>query len=325
VKEKLMSNSFQALVGVSPAIQHVCKLILRLAASDENVLITGETGTGKEVVARLIFEHSKRTSKRFIALNCGAIPESLFESELFGHERGAFTGASQTRRGHFELASGGVLLLDDLDDMPLRVQVKLLRALQEGEIMRVGGEVPIKVDVRVISTTKQMLRGMTDNGTFRQDLYFRLNVLPIHLPPLRERVEDILPLVYHFLKRYQTQRKIDFDPTILRLFTEYHWPGNVRELENLVARMGSLSSSDLIDSSHLPGFLKEQLLRDTRSQPILGGLNLKDEIMKVERRLLQWALTTAGGNQSHAAALLQLSRSTLRSKMQKFAMLKKGH
>jgi two-component system, NtrC family, response regulator AtoC len=316
-----MQNKFQALVGVSPAIQNVCDMIVRLARSDENVLITGETGTGKEVVARLIFEQSRRSRKRLVALNCAAIPESLFESELFGHERGAFTGANQTRRGLFELASGGVLLLDDLDDMPLRVQVKLLRALQEGEIMRVGGELPIKVDVRVISTTKQLLRGMTDKGTFREDLYFRLNVLPIHLPPLRERVEDILPLAYHFLNRSSNENKLDFDPSILRLFMEYHWPGNVRELENLVARMGSMTSSNVIDGTHLPGFLRGRVLRDSRSHALPAGLNLKEEMRKVERRLLTWALTTAGGNQSRAAGLLQLSRTTLRSKMQKHKML----
>jgi two-component system, NtrC family, response regulator AtoC len=320
--EDLMPEIQQTLIGVSPVIQRVRDLIRRIALSDGNVLITGETGTGKEVVAHLVHQQSNRHKERFIALNCAAIPESLFESELFGHERGAFTGANQTRRGHFELASGGVLLLDDMDDMPIRVQVKLLRALQEGEITRVGGEQPIKVDVRVISTTKQLLRGLIDKGVFREDLYFRLNVLPIHIPPLRERVEDILPLAYHFLSSFKRNSDLDFETEIQRLFCEYHWPGNVRELEHLVERMASLATGNKIDGGSLPGFLRQQLLQDKRSRPIFGGMNLQEEINKVEKRILEWALSAAEGNQSRAAGLLQLNRTTLRSKLLKFKIIK---
>ena len=302
----------EALVGSSTNLSEIRDLIQQVARSDANVLITGETGTGKEIVANLIHTLSSRSGMSLVAVNCAAIPEPLFESELFGHERGAFTHALRQRKGRFELASGSTLMLDDVDDMPIHVQVKLLRALQEGEITRVGGEQPIAVNVRTISTTKRYLRELVRENKFREDLYFRLNVLPVHLPPLRERPEDILVLARHFLDLYRENRLMDFSDEVLQSFHEYHWPGNVRELKHLVERVVALSPDNTVRINSLPGFLRTGADLSGEHFPLI---NLPEELQAHERRLLDWAMEAAGGNQTRAAKFLGLSRTTLRSKL----------
>ncbi len=296
-----------------------------VADSDSSVLITGETGTGKELVANLIHESSSRRHKPFVPVSCAIFSETLIESELFGHERGAFTGAIRDRPGRFELAQGGTIFLDDIDDVPLTMQVKLLRVLQNRVVERLGGNRSIPVDVRVVTGTKRDLKSMTAEGTFREDLFYRLNVIPILLPPLRERREDIRPLIDHFIARFYRQRGDDprpVSPGVLQAFLRYPWPGNVRELENACERIAQTCNCDTVRIGCVPAsvlfhkHVEEQApVIETHAHP--SAVSLDQRLSEVESNLISWALKVSGGNKSKAAELLQIKRSTLGDRIKK--------
>jgi DNA-binding NtrC family response regulator len=320
-----MSFSIDSVVvGKSARMRVVFDFIRAIADSESSVLITGETGTGKEVMARLIHHSSPRRRKPFVAVSCAILTETLIETELFGHERGAFTGAVVDRPGRFEMADGGTLFLDDVDDVPPGVQVKLLRSLQQRTVERVGGTRQIPVDVRVITGTKRPLPAMVAEGRFRSDLYYRLDVISIPLPPLRERREDIPLLTDHFLQKYFAGRPVPpLSPTVREAFQRYPWPGNVRELENACERMaqtcscrqvrcGCMPSSVLfhVDPSPAAPALDAPPDGVTRREGS-GIISLDEHLGKVEASLIDWALAASDGNKSKAAELLLISRSTL--------------
>ncbi|MCS6896773.1 MAG: sigma-54 dependent transcriptional regulator [Nitrospira sp.] len=314
----------EQLVGVSEPIKQVMEFVRKVADSDSTVLIQGESGTGKELVARMLHFNSLRRDRPLVPVNCGAIPENLLESELFGHEKGAFTGATHTRMGRFELANGGTIFLDEIGEMSLPLQVKLLRVLQERAFERVGGNRTIQVDVRIIAATNQNLETMVEEKRFRRDLFYRLNVIPIVIPPLRERRSDIPLLIDHFLSRFnQTKRACvtGLSQEALRLLLQYDWPGNIRELENLVERLvvlkkeGEISVSDLpekISRQPRPSESKEQFVRFTED-----GINLMREVEQYEYHLIIEALRKANGVTTRAAQLLQLNRTTLVEKLKR--------
>ncbi|MEN8182303.1 MAG: sigma-54 dependent transcriptional regulator [Myxococcota bacterium] len=322
--------SGQRLVGVSPALLAVFKTIGRVAGSDVPVLITGESGTGKEVAARAIHAASRRGEGPFVALNSAAIPRELLESELFGHERGAFTGAVESRLGRFREAAGGTLFLDEIGDMPIELQAKLLRVLQSGEVTPVGGRRTESVDVRVMAATHRHVDEEVEAGRFREDLLYRLRVVPIHIPPLRERLEDIPVLTEHFLARYSQELGLSprylSDPTLERLLA-HGWPGNVRELENAIKRALVLSNSDVLSPddfsflesptrSERPGLesVMAELAREALAEGDPGDLHHR-LLSRAERPLLEAVLAHTGGNQIRAAALLGINRNTLRKKI----------
>lgn len=306
-------NGYQ-LIGESSAMKKVLDFIKKVANTNASVLIEGETGTGKELVARSIHVESSRAKKNFIAINCAALPENLLESELFGYEKGAFTGALNTKLGRFELGNGGTVFLDEVGEIPLSMQVKLLRFLQEKEFERLGGTQTLKVDVRIITATNRNLKEMVSRGEFREDLYYRLNVLPLYLPPLRERKEDIMILAEHFLAKFSEENRLKkfFSAEALAALRNYPWPGNIRELENVVERAVIISQGDVIGPESLgletPYKRKENLflLPDE-------GVCLED----LEKELFRQALEKAGGNQTKAAVLLGISRSTFLYRLQK--------
>jgi nitrogen regulation protein NR(I) len=328
------------IIGSHRRMQEVYKLIGQVAAKDVTVLITGESGTGKELVARAIYHHSGRKDKPFLAVNCAAIPETLFESELFGHERGAFTGAERTHIGKFERCNGGTLFFDEIGEMPLSTQAKLLRVLQYGEIERVGGSQTIKVNARIIAATNKNLEKAVEQGDFREDLYWRLKVISIHLPPLRERAEDIPALVDYFVSRFSREYQASIlrieDGALARLKL-HTWPGNVRELENAMRRAILLSSGDVILEEHLkfdagiheaaPGREGDQPWQrierklDELIPDLLQvcGEKMHDSVIDmVERKLMSKVLDQCGYNQVKAARVLGVSRNTLRHRMKKF-------
>jgi DNA-binding NtrC family response regulator len=308
--------SIEAFVGVSQAAKKTKDMIKIVAESDASVLITGETGTGKELVANIIHYNSARKDKILVKVSCAILARDVFESELFGHEKGAFTGAFKERIGRFEQANGGTIYLDDVDDIPLELQVKLLRVLQEKEMERVGGNKTIKINTRVIASTKADLRKLAQEGKFREDLYYRLNVFPIHLLPLRERREDIPLLIDYFLKQIAPNKNYYVSPQTLEYLKNYTWPGNVRELKNVVERLVLLSKENEIKVDLLPA---EILQNDCfGSELSLGQLPLDQILMNVERKLIWDALEQANGNQTRAAQILQIPPSTLRSKMKKY-------
>ena len=297
------------VVVLSPRMRRVMKLAQSVASSDTTVLITGESGTGKEVVARHIHRLSARHNKPFVAINCAAIPESLMESELFGHEKGAFTGAAKARAGKFELASGGTLLLDEIGEMPLALQVKLLRALQEREIDRVGSSRSIAVDIRVIATTNRDLKADAMGGRFREDLYYRISVFPLYVPPLRERPEDVKALAEHFLKNFAAalgKQARGFQNEALQLLLGKRWSGNVRELENAVQRAVLLSSTEMIEAGD---FMMDEAASPPESVSHEGGLR------DMERTLILKTLMEVGGNKTLAAKRLGVSSRTIRNKL----------
>lgn len=302
------------IVAASPAMQQVISLVMRAAPSPWTVLIQGETGTGKELIARLLHLLSPRKAGPFIPLNCAAVPEGLFESELFGHEKGAFTGAVSRRRGVFEQAHQGTLLLDEVGELPMMVQAKLLRALQEKSIQRVGGEQFVPVDVRVLAATNRDLKQMTTDGTFREDLYFRLNVIAIDLPPLRQRKEDIPALTHFFLNKYHSKAVID-DQAMGQL-TKYAFPGNIRELEHILQRTITFARSPVISLRDLPAEV-----RTFQNQTIEGDLNTR--LSEVERQMLIEALERSNWVQTRAAESLGISERVLRYKMEKLNIAKK--
>jgi sigma-54 specific flagellar transcriptional regulator A len=306
-------------------------LIAQVANTKANVLILGESGTGKELIAQLVHRGSDRLHAPFIAVNCAAIPVDLLESELFGHEKGAFTGAHSIRQGRFELAVGGTLFLDEIGDMPLSMQAKLLRVLQERQFERVGGSKAIEVDVRVIAATNKNLEAGIEAGTFREDLYYRLNVFPIEIPPLREREEDILLLLNYFLKQFQTREntKITLSLEAQEKLIAYTWPGNIRELANISERLVILCAGKTIELSDLPEEIsktseKSGMHRDDKNMTILIAprFNLKEHMVNMELNYIQEALTQNNGVVSHAAKQLGLQRTTLVEKLKKYGIVR---
>lgn len=303
------------LIFKDPAMARVVELAQRIASSEASVLLTGESGTGKERMARLIHRHSKRASKPFIAVNSAAIPEHLLESELFGHEKGAFTGAVARRVGKFEEAQGGTLLLDEISEMHPRLQAKLLRALQEKEIDRLGGKTPVKVNIRVIATSNRDLKEAVRQGDFREDLYFRLNVMSLHIPPLRERPLDIMVLAQHFIQKYARLNHIPFKPlsaSAQEHLKAYPWDGNVRELENMMHRAVVLNHSEEIYVDHI---LQEALQNRSLAEEDPSGTLVGRTVADVERELILNTLHHCLGNRTQAAQILGISIRTLRNKL----------
>jgi sigma-54 specific flagellar transcriptional regulator A len=340
-------NLFRSLVGTSRAVQHVRQMMEQVADTEASVLILGESGTGKEVVARNLHYHSKRRQGPFVPVNCGAIPAELLESELFGHEKGAFTGAITARSGRFELAEGGTLFLDEIGDMPLPMQVKLLRVLQERTFERVGSNRTQNADVRIIAATHKDLEKMIEEGTFREDLYYRLNVFPIEMAPLRERVEDIPLLMNELISRMEHEKRgsIRFNSAAIMSLCRHDWPGNVRELANLVERMAIMHPYGVIGVMELPKKFRhvddddeqyatslhdEMEERAAISAPMVvpeaqamlpvEGLDLKEYLGNLEQGLIHQALEDAGGVVARAAERLRIRRTTLVEKMRKYGM-----
>ncbi len=314
---------FTNLIGDSDEMQQVFQLIEKIASTNSTVLICGESGTGKELVARAIHYNSDRRDQPMVPVNCGAIPEDLLESELFGYEKGAFTGAMKTRIGRFELAHGGTIFLDEIGDMSPALQVKILRILQEHEFERLGGIKSIKVDIRVIAATHRDLEQAVKKGTFREDLYYRLNVIPLVIPPLRARKYDIPLLAHHFIEKFNVEKKRSIkgiSPEAMNCFTQYNWPGNVRELENLIERLVILKETGTIEREDLP----EKIFGNASSGGLLtapeipeDGISLTTAVSEFEKELIIRALKKSNWVKNRAAKLLQLKRTTLVEKMKK--------
>lgn len=332
-----MSNSFQEIVGIGEAVQKLRSLLEKVSHSTASVLLLGASGTGKEVAARSIHAHSDRASKPFVAINCGAIPAELLESELFGHEKGAFTGAIQTRIGRFEQANGGTLFLDEIGDMPLAMQVKILRVLEEHTFERVGGRTSIETNVRIIAATHRNLEEAIATETFREDLYYRLNVLPIRMPLLRERPEDIPILVKHLLSQMTPKGSISvikLSSETMQYLQHYQWPGNIRELHNLLERLTLLYPGQHIGLSLLPEPYNHFVVNtpeaivtpsvSKRSSLTQISFNLKAHLEEIEKQYIIEALSNAEHVISQAASILGLRRTTLVEKMKKYAISKQG-
>ena len=320
----------EVVVGRSSRMRAVFDFVRVIADSDSSVLVTGETGTGKEMIANLIHQSSSRRHKPFVPVSCAILSETLIESELFGHERGAFTGAIKDRPGRFELAQGGTIFLDDIDDVPMSMQVKLLRVLQNRTIERLGGTRSIPIDVRVITGSKRALKEIVAEGKFRDDLFYRLNVIPINLPPLRERREDVPILMDHFIKRYFRQRNDEpraVAPAVQQAFMRYPWPGNVRELENACERIAQTCTCDTVRVGCVPVSVlfhkyaeDQEPIVETHDHP--SAISLDDRLREVESNLISWALKVSSGNKSKAAELLNIKRSTLGDRIKKLGL---GH
>lgn len=307
----------ETIVGNSGKMQEIFKLIGRFAPTDTTVLIQGESGTGKELIADALQRHSLRRDTPFIKVNCGALPESLLESEIFGHEKGAFTGAVALRPGRFELAEGGTIFLDEVNTMPHSLQVKLLRVLQNRTYERVGGKETLTADVRVIAATNKNLEQEVKAGRFREDLFYRLNILHIGIPPLREHAEDIPVFVDHFLRKYAPARQVVVSPDVVSAFRAYSWPGNVRELENVLQRALVMAQGDIITLDHLPLVLRAEGDLLPRSALKQDGTPMKKIVADVEKELILRALEQSGGNQSEAARMLHINRRQLFEKIKR--------
>jgi transcriptional regulator with GAF, ATPase, and Fis domain len=329
------------VVGGSARMRNIVDFVRVIASGDSSVLITGESGTGKELIANLIHHTSGRRGRPFVPVSCAILSESLIESELFGHERGAFTNAIRERPGRFELADTGTLFLDDIDDVPLSMQVKLLRVLQNRTVERVGGARQIPVDVRVLTGSKRDLRTLVKEGAFREDLFYRLNVIPIHLPPLRDRVEDIPLLVEFFLNRFfreRGQKPKPLSPAMMQAFERYPWPGNVRELENTCERIAQTCVCDAAVAGCIPASIlfhkavaparpaapAPAVPHDAAAADVAGceppAVSLHERIHQVEVASITWALKVTRGNKSKAAALLNIKRSTLGDRIKKLEL-----
>jgi len=320
-----LQYNFGNLIGKSNAMLNVFETIRKISPSSATVLIEGESGTGKELVAKSIHFNSPRRDKPFIAVNCSALAENLLESELFGHERGAFTGAISMKKGRFELADGGSLFLDEISELSQGLQVKLLRALQERNFERVGGVKPIMVDIRIIAATNRKLKEEVIQGRFREDLFYRLNVINVVIPPLRQRLEDIRLLVDHFIKKYAAERKAGpsikgVDTDVERLLYDYTWPGNVRELENAIERAMILCTGDEIRVFDLPREFKDNLYNTLHFDGIPATAKLYETLELVEKVMIKRALKITNNVQSHAAELLGIGKSGLNQKLKKFNM-----
>jgi DNA-binding NtrC family response regulator len=309
--------NFSSFTGESESVRQMFDLIKTIADTDASVLITGETGTGKELIASIIHYNSNRRNKAFIKVSCAILAKEVFESELFGHVKGAFTGAERERKGRFEMADKGSIYLDDVDDIPIDLQVKLLRVLQEQEIEPVGSSGTIKVDARLICSTKYDLRQLVSEGRFRDDLFYRLNVIPVHIPPLRERPEDIPLLLERFVNEFSAARPLKIDPSVITVLQEYNWPGNVRELKNLAERLSLTFPGKLICPENIPA---EYLLPRQTDGDASSSWDIEDVLARTEANLLKAALTRTGGNKTKAAGLLRLPLSTFRTKAGKYGL-----
>ena len=329
LKQRVLSQyGYDNMIGKSEGMKRVFEVISTVSNRDTTILIQGESGTGKELAAGAIHYNSNRRDGPFIKVSCAALNKEILESELFGHEKGSFTGAIKTRRGRFELADGGTIFLDDVDDIPLEMQVKLLRVLQEREFERVGGEETIPVNVRVICATKKDLKKLVQEGSFRQDLYYRLHVVTVQLPPLRERKEDIPLLVTYFIKKYATHQRVSINSMsqeTLNLLLSYNWPGNIRELENVIEHAVSFCTSDVIIPKNLPSNLIDG---ETPSGifPIelstIDSIDLQETLSEAERKLLLWAYQKTNGNQVRMSEILRIPRTTLQNKLVKYNITK---
>ncbi|MBN2125243.1 MAG: sigma-54-dependent Fis family transcriptional regulator [Deltaproteobacteria bacterium] len=315
--KKASEDAPEGPIAVHPAMVRIIGLADRIAPSRSTVLIQGESGTGKEVIARYIHRKSDRRERSFIGVNCAALPETLLESELFGHEKGAFTGAVSRKKGKFELADGGTLLLDEISEMAVPIQAKLLRVLQEREVDRIGGQSAVAVDTRIVATTNRDLAEETRKGNFRVDLFYRLNVVPLMLPPLRERQDDIVPLAAHFLARYGEENRFGqkrLSSEAEAFLTARRWPGNVRELENLMERATLLIDADVIGADDLEAICVPDVREDSRDRGMAGLVPLKE----MEKKMISRALHRHGGNRTHAAKVLGISVRTLRNKLHEY-------
>jgi DNA-binding NtrC family response regulator len=318
------AGTVPGLIGSSSSMQRIYKLVGQVARSDASVLLIGESGTGKELIARAIYANSPRAARPYVAINCAAIPDTLLESELFGHERGAFTGALTQRIGKFERADGGTIFLDEIGDMPLALQAKLLRILQNGEFQRLGGDQTLRTKVRVIAATNKDLSTMVKEKTFREDLFYRLNVVLIQLPPLRERAEDVLPLAEYFLQREAKERRLKFSAAAKKALQSYRWPGNVRELENVVQRAVVCAAADTIE----PADLSLELAGSGSSieggsdwwQSLQASASGGDVLAAAEKMLVEEALRKADGNVQRAAEILGVTRAALRTRIERHGL-----
>jgi len=325
-RELLRVFAHNNIVGHGPKIQAILEMVRTVAPTTSTVLITGESGTGKELVARALHEASQRRERPFVSINCGAFPETLLESELFGYLKGAFTGADTNRKGIIESANGGTLFLDEIGDTSLLMQVKLLRVLQERTVRPLGGAVDVPVDVRLIASTNRDLAGLVKAGQFREDFYYRVSVVPIHVPPLRERTEDIEPLARHFLQKFALQMGKplhDFDREAMSALTRYSWPGNVRELENAVERVVAVNNGQdsLVRLEHLPDAVRGFSLAQEKNIRIPEeGIDFESQIATIEKQYLQEALRVAGGVRTRAAELLHVSYRSFRHYAKKYSL-----
>ncbi len=308
-RQKIISYKDFGIIGESKAIKKVFKSIVKSASTSATVLIAGESGTGKELVARAIHYHGSRAQAAFVPVNCGSIPEGLLESELFGYVKGAFTGATQSRAGYFQTAEGGTIFLDEIGETTMAMQVKLLRVLQEKEVTMVGSSKSRKIDIRVLVATNKNLKSLVDKGHFRDDLYYRLNVINIDLPPLRERGEDVLLLLRHFVNKYAEEldrAELEFTDRALRALVNYGWPGNIRELENLVHSLMVMTEGDTLDVSDLPSHMRYY---------VTGGGGLNRTLAEIEAEYIQHVLAEVNQNKTRAAEILGIDRKTLRTKL----------
>jgi transcriptional regulator with GAF, ATPase, and Fis domain len=331
-----MGIKTKGIIGESPALHQVFQILAKVAPTDSTVLVTGESGTGKELLVRALHKNSHRAENPFVPINCGAIPKELLESELFGHEKGAFTHAIKSRAGRFELATGGTIFLDEIGELDLSLQVKILRVLQEKEFERVGGSKTIKTDIRVVAATNRDLEKEVNRGNFREDLFYRLNVIPLDLPPLRERGEDVILLADYFLSKFCSEKNrpnLELGEETAQILSGYTWPGNIRELENFMERMSILCEGESIDPQDLP----EKILNDTNTSiaekkpPVQNNnfnwpgirdmqkksLGLKEFLDAIETSLLKEALDETEGVKNQAAELLGIKRTTLIEKLKK--------
>ncbi|MEN8155902.1 MAG: sigma-54 dependent transcriptional regulator [Bacteroidota bacterium] len=306
------------IIGKSSRMRDIYKLIGRVAFTDATILIQGESGTGKELVADAIQRHSQISDKPYVKINCGAISESLLESEIFGHEKGAFTGAFAQRKGLFEIANGGTVYLDEINSMPPSLQVKLLRVLQKQPFFRVGGDKPVTANVRIIASSNKDVKSEVDAGTFREDLFYRLNVVSIHVPPLRERMSDIVQLVEHFIKKFCPNQKIIVTKDTFRKLKKYHWPGNVRELENTIQSAIVTSPGEVLQIGHIPGPSNDDVDRTDYMKMIEKGMTFKDVIAFVEKKIIFDALEKCKNNQSKTAEYLKMNRRLLYSRLKEW-------
>jgi len=312
---------FPEIIGESLAIRGLLSLIIKVAPTDSTVLILGESGTGKELVATSLFENSQRKDKPFVKLNCAAIPAELLESELFGHEKGAFTGATSFKPGKFDMADGGTIFLDEIGDMPLTLQAKILRVLQEKEFYRVGGSRTIRVDVRFIASTNKNLEKMVQEGAFREDLFYRLNVFTVRTPPLRERKEDIPILVDHFLK--QLSKPIEISSVALQMLMTFAWPGNIRELKNTIESAAVIAENGYIEPAQLPSKIAGGF-SPAADYKLPSSLSLDDRLQEIERSIIVEALTKTGGVQTRATELLGINQRSLWHRIKKLNIDVKG-
>ncbi|MCD6489118.1 MAG: sigma 54-interacting transcriptional regulator [Thermodesulfobacterium sp.] len=313
--------SLRNVIGISDKMQEVFRTALKAAKTKATILLTGESGTGKELIAKAIHFESNRSKGPFIAINCAAIPENLLEAELFGYEKGSFTGALISKPGKFELTNGGTIFLDEIGDLPLHLQAKLLRVIQDKTFERIGGTKSIKVDIRIIAATNKDLEEMVKDGSFREDLYFRLNVIPIYLPPLRERKEDIPLLIDHFLKKFNKEygKNISITKDVMERLVNYSWPGNVRELENTIERLIILAEGDRITLNDLPFYIKQA--DDTKITYVKLKETLPFQLELIEKQAIKEALKACNNNQTKAAKMLGLTKRQINYKIKKYGLM----